>query len=248
MVNNSGIGKKLKVANLILKKTDSMFEKLQYKFAIAIEYYIVNDIESSTEIADEVIEKLEECRNDVEDIFELNKMAEIYEIYAGLFDKETYYEKALDLYILCEKSGQLNTSGYSMIYRNMAYIYLKQQLYTKSIQFFEKSYEFESNNFSLIYIVENLLYLEKLEDAKVYIDMIERDNLGVDIVDYYTIKAEYTICSGDADEMKKLIKQMQEIDISKMPFYNDIFSKLIIEMQKSSGGLRGFLSAIKKYS
>lgn len=170
---NSGIGKKLNIINLIIKKSGSMFEILQYKFATAIEYYVVNDIESSTEIADKVIKKLEECQNNVEGIFEINKMAEIYAIYAGLFDKETYYQNALDLYAVCESLDELNEKGYSEIYKSMAYIYLKQHLYSKSMEFFKKSYEFDKNNFSLIYMVENLLYLEKYEEAKTYIDMIE---------------------------------------------------------------------------
>lgn len=38
---------------------------------------------------------------------------------------------------------------------------------------------------------------------------------------------------------------MQEIDISKIPYYNELFSKLIAEMRKNCGGLQGFLSAIK---
>lgn len=240
-----GIGKKLEIGNLIIQMSDSKFEQLQYRFSIAMEYYIANDKESGKKFADQVITELENY--DIEDtnIYEINKIAEIYEFYAGLFGKEDYYSKAVELYAKCETSGMLNNSGYAMVYNSMAYLYLKQQMYEQAIEYFNKGFEFEKNNFSLIHLAETYLYVNMPEKAEECLDCIELTSLGIDVVDYYIVKAKLYIFIDSKEEIKQLISEMKNLDLHKIPFYNDIFNILINELQKKRNVESIFIDKIR---
>lgn len=240
-----GIGKKTEVANLIIQKADTEFEKLQYKFAIALEYFIANDAESSKKYVDEIITELEKYAVDNMGFFELNKMADIYFFAAGILNKKEYYEKALELYLKCECSREFNDNGYSMLYNSIAYVYFNQHLYEKAVECFKKSYEYEKNNFSLIHIAENCLYLNQIEKAEEYLQNVNMNNLEKDIVDYYMVKAELYICADRKEGTKQLINEMQELDICKIPYFNDIFNKLIMEMHKNTSQGSSFLNIVK---
>lgn len=241
-----GIGKKLQIANLIIQQSDSKFEQMQYEFAIAIEYYIVNDLGSSKKYADKVLEELNNYNVDILGVYELNKAPEIYEFYAGMFGVEEYYVKAVELYMKCEKSGELNNIGYSSLYNSIAYIFLKQQIFEKSIEYFNKSYEFEVNNFSLIHLAENYLYMNMVEKAEEYLRDVDITNLGKDIIDYYMVKAEIFILVNKRDGTQQLIDEMRNIDLRRIPFYNDIFNMLISEIQKNRSLGRTFLEKMRE--
>ena len=240
-----GIGKKLEVANLIIQQSDSKFEQMQYRFAIAIEYYIVNDLDSSKKYADKVLEELSNYNVDIFSVYELNKTAEMYEFYAGLFGVEEYYVKAVELYMKCEETGELNNIGLSSLYNSMAYIFFKQQIFEKSIEYFNKSYEFEVNNFSLIHLAENYLYMDMPEKAEEYLKNVDISNLGKDIIDYYMVKAELAILINKGDGTQQLINEMRNLDLRRIPFYNDIFNMLISEIQKNRSLGRTFLEKMK---
>lgn len=240
-----GIGKKLEIGSLIIQKSDSKFEQLQYQFSIAIEYYIANDKESSKKYADQVIAELENYDIEEANICEVIKIAEIYEFYAGIFDRREYYSKAMELYAKCEKSGMLNNSGYSMVYNSMAYLYLKQQMFDTAIEYFNKGFEFEKNNFSLIHLAETYLYTKIPEKAEEYLKCIEYGSLGTDVVDYYIVKAKLYIFVDNKEEIKRLISEMKNIDLSRIPLFNDIFNGLINELQKKRDAERSFIDKMQ---
>lgn len=240
-----GIGRKIEIANLIVQKSNTKFERLQYKFAIALEYFIANDIDSSKKYADEVLIELDNYVVDNMNIYEVNKTADIYFFTAGILSRKEYYEKALELYLKCEDFKEYNESGYAMLYNRIAYVYFNQHLYEKAVEHFEKAYKYEKNNFSLIHMSENYLYLNLIDKAEECLQSIDMDNIEKDIVDYYIAKAELYICADKKEETKQLIEEMQELNICKIPYFNDIFSKLIMEMQKNTGYGNSFLDIVK---
>lgn len=240
-----GIGKKIEVANLIIQKSSTKFESLQYKFALALEYFVANDIDSSKKYADEVIAELDKGIVDDMNIYELNKMADIYFFTAGILNTKEYYEKALELYLQCEESEEYTEYGYAMLYNSIAYVYFNQHLYEKAVECFEKGYKYEKNNFSLIHMAENYLYLSQIDKAEECIQSIDMNNIEKDIVDYYMVKAELYICADKKEGVKQLIKEMQELNICKIPYFNDIFGRLIMEMQKNIDYGNSFLDVVK---
>ena len=240
-----GIGKKIEVANLIIQRASTKFESLQYKFAIALEYFIANDIDSSKKYADEVIIELDRCIVDDMNIYEVNKMADIYFFVAGILSRKEYYEKALELYLKCKDSKEYNEYGYAMLHNSIAYVYFNQHLYEKAVESYEKAYKYEKNNFSLIHMAENYLYLNQIDKAEECMQSIDVDSIEKDIVDYYMVKAELYICADKKEGVKQLIKEMQELNICKIPYFNDIFGKLIMAMQKNIDSGNLFLNVVK---
>lgn len=240
-----GIGKKLEIADLIIQQSNSKFEQMQYRFSIAIEYYIVNDLDSSKKYADKVLEELNNYNINIYNTYELNKAAEMYDFYAGMFNEEGYYVKAIELYTKCIEIGELNNVGLSSLYNNMAYVFLKQQSFDKSIEYFNKSYGFEENNFSLIHLAENYLYMDLPQKAEEYLKNVDFTNLGKDIIDYYMVMAELVILINKGEGTQQLINEMKNLDLRRIPLYNDIFNILIGEIQKNRSFGRIFLEKMK---
>lgn len=245
-----GIGKKLELANLIIQKTDNVFEQWHYRFSIALEYLVANDTESSKKYADAVIKELENYKIDLNNLYEICKSAEMYEIYGGEFDRPEYMKKALVLYFECLEKVQLNNAGQAMICKNIAYVYLRQGLYEEAINYFNKSCSYERNNFSLIYLAENYLLLGNTEKAESYFDEIDKNTLYNDVLDYYIVKAELFILTDRDEDVEDLIKEMKELDICKIPLYCNVFNNLISELQKGTEKKKGvwsWIRSIRKY-
>lgn len=245
-----GIAKKTEVLNLIISKCETSFERMHYKFSMAIEYFIVNDTDGSKKYADEVINEMEKYSIDIQNVYEMVKASEMYAIYGGLFDKREYYSKALNTYNMCLDNAKLNDSALAEIYGNMAYIYLKQQSYQDATAYFNKSLALEENSFSRIYLAEISLFLNDYEKAGEILDKISLCDIGNELLDYYIVRAEYFIVTGSQEGVKQFIEELQQLNIKKAPLFNDVIGKLMVELEKGvvdKKGIWSIISNIRKY-
>ena len=76
-------------------------------------------------------------------------------------------------------------------------------------------------------------------------DTTDKNTLYNDVLDYYIVKAELFILTDRDEDVEGLIKEMKELDICKVPLYNDVFNKLISELQKGTEKKKGVWSLIK---
>lgn len=244
-----GIGKIIQIANLIIDKTDDIFEIIQYKFSIAIHYFMANDTDSCLNITKEVLNKLENQKEVLlkQNLFVKHMMGSIYEGCFWIYENEQYAQEALNLYKHCIKAENLTETGYSMIYSNIGYLYLKLKLFDLAISYLKKSIEYNVNNFSLIFLAETFLYTENYSEANNILNMIDEHSLEEQAIDFYIVKSEYILIVGDKNEIKNIINKMKLLNINKSPYFNDIINKLIIELQEANNhGLNNFLTSIKR--
>lgn len=237
----------LKVADWLIEKTDEPFMRIKYKFDKAVDLALYQDNKAGKHIADEVIKELDNYRFDSQNIYELNQSAMIYEFYVQFVGDNSWYQKSLEIRSMIDVDAY-TVSGKAMHYRQLGYTYWCMKEYEKANDNFEKSLEYEPNNFSKIYQLHCLINLKRITSLDDFMETVEFDALGVDTIDFIIIIGSAAIELDDIKNIAVINNYIKNMDFTGVPYFDVVLKDLQIEIEKKSGGLKMLLQKLRPFT
>ncbi|WP_433775555.1 tetratricopeptide repeat protein [Bacillus wiedmannii] len=244
---------KMEIIDLLITRSNSPTEKMQYMATKGVEFIHIDDIEKSKELFNEAVIFAEKNIHHFNKTYDYFHLGNLYNQVGKMFDNKGYLENAVTYYTKIFEDKNVTQKGISNAYARLGDAYLNLDNPEKALECYEKSVEIDENILSKIFIARMFTINEEFEKASEILNSINISELEDEgKLDFAFVYAELMLHAKKKDGIEFILIKLKELEISSK-YFNDKKNKFIIDLQDllhtsndndESSGIRGFLEKL----